>query len=119
MATGGIMLTGTNVAGRHLLVVGLARSGVAAARLLLRHGARVSGVDARSLEALGDDVRALAGEGVTLHAGDGRLAILDGVDALVVSPGVPRSVPLVAEAATRGLTILGELELVARFSKAP
>jgi UDP-N-acetylmuramoylalanine--D-glutamate ligase len=113
------VLTGTNVAGRHVLVVGMARSGVAAARLLLRHGARVSAADARPLEALGDEARRLTAEGVTLHAGESRMALLDGVDAVVISPGVPRTVPLLAEAARRGIAILGELELAARFSRAP
>ncbi|MDZ4805535.1 MAG: UDP-N-acetylmuramoyl-L-alanine--D-glutamate ligase [Candidatus Eisenbacteria bacterium] len=112
-------MIGTDVRGRHFLVVGLARSGVGIARLLLNHGARVSGADARGASALGAFARALEADGLVLHADDPGAVVLDGVDAIVLSPGVPRSAPLVAEASRRGLPIIGELELAARFARAP
>jgi UDP-N-acetylmuramoylalanine--D-glutamate ligase len=108
-----------DIAGRHFLVVGLARSGVAAARLLLKHGGRVSAADRKSTDALPAEARDLAETGVRLLGGDPGAEALDGVDALVVSPGVPLSTPLLGEATRRGLTILGELELAYLFAKAP
>ncbi len=112
-------MIGTDVRGRHFLVVGLARSGVGAANLLLAHGARVSAADDRSLTSLAPEARALESEGVTIHADRPGPGVLDGVDAVIVSPGVPHSAALMVEAIRRGLPILGELELASRFARAP
>src|SRR6478672_6335184 len=91
------------------LVLGLARSGVAATRALTTRGGRVVATDAR---AVGDDVRAaLLETGAEVRDGEGGLDVLDGIATLVKSPGVPREAPLVAEALRRGITVLGELEL--------
>jgi UDP-N-acetylmuramoylalanine--D-glutamate ligase len=91
------------------LVLGLARSGVAAARALTERGHRVVASDARQV---GDDVReALLGMGAEVRDGEAGLEVLDGVAALVKSPGVPRQAPLVAAALERGVAVLGELEL--------
>ena len=91
------------------LVLGLARSGVAATRALTTRGGRVVATDAR---AVGDDVRAaLLETGAEVRDGEGGLDVLDGIATLVKSPGVPREAPLVAEALRRGITVIGELEL--------
>jgi UDP-N-acetylmuramoylalanine--D-glutamate ligase len=93
------------------LVLGLARSGEAAALALARRGIAVRGVDRnKSLDA--GRLRA-AGVEVVLGAGDP--ALLDGVDLLVKSPGVPAAAPLAAAARQRGLTIWSEVELGARL----
>jgi len=75
-----------------VLVLGLARSGRAAAAALERRGVEV----VRGDRELGND---------------GELVLLDGVDVLVKSPGVPREAPLVAEADRRGVPIWSEVEL--------
>jgi len=94
------------------LVVGLARSGIAAARALLAREERVIGLDAGSPQA----ARALAGEGVELHLDepDGG-ALLDGVGAVIKSPGVPAQAPAVKAAREREIPVLGELELAWRL----
>jgi UDP-N-acetylmuramoylalanine--D-glutamate ligase len=89
------------------LVVGLARSGAAAARALRARGEDVVAVDAREAGAAAE-LRAL---GVRVHAPAEGPADLDGVRAVCKSPGVPREAPVVAEALRRGLPVLGELEL--------
>jgi UDP-N-acetylmuramoylalanine--D-glutamate ligase len=103
------------LAGRRVAVVGLARSGVAAARLLAAAGARVAACDARGLEALGPEAAALAGEGVRLLAGPGSATAgadaVRGAELVVVSPGVPLDSPQVAPARAAGVPIIGELEL--------
>jgi UDP-N-acetylmuramoylalanine--D-glutamate ligase len=92
------------------LVVGLARSGIAAARLLASRGEPVVGVDSGSpREAAG--LRDLGVE-VVLDA-DG-VALLDGVRTVVKSPGVPREAPVIAAALERGIGVVGELELAWR-----
>ena len=95
------------------LVVGLARSGVAAALALRALGAEVIGVDSGDVPA--ERRTELERAQVPVHAGsdpdaDG-LAFLDRVGALVKSPGVPKEAPVVAAARTRGIAVLGELEL--------
>jgi UDP-N-acetylmuramoylalanine--D-glutamate ligase len=92
------------------LVVGLARSGQAVARLLASRGTRVAGVDSGHPEGAAG-LRALGVE-VALDA-DG-LALLNGIRTLVKSPGVPREAPVVAAALERGIEVIGELELAWR-----
>ena len=105
------------LAGRRVAVVGLARSGVAAARLLLAAGADVVGADARPLDALGPAVAALGREGVRLVAPAPPDA-LDGADLVVVSPGVPAKAPVLARPRARGVPVIGELELAWRAMQA-
>jgi UDP-N-acetylmuramoylalanine--D-glutamate ligase len=88
------------------LVVGLARSGVAAARALLARGEEVLVVD-RGTPEVPDGIPAVTGT-------DG-LAELERVAAVVKSPGVPAQAPVVAEARRRGMPVMGELELAWRL----
>ncbi|HSD77437.1 MAG TPA: UDP-N-acetylmuramoyl-L-alanine--D-glutamate ligase, partial [Solirubrobacteraceae bacterium] len=92
------------------LVVGIARSGLAAARALRDRGEDVVAVDARPVApaAAADELRAL---GVGVRAPSDGLAELDAARAVCKSPGVPRGAPVVAAALERGLPVLGELEL--------
>jgi UDP-N-acetylmuramoylalanine--D-glutamate ligase len=89
------------------LVLGLARSGEAAALALARRGTAVLGVDRR--EDL--DAGRLRAAGVEVVLGAEDPALLEGVDLLVKSPGVPREAALVEAARERGLTIWSEIEL--------
>jgi UDP-N-acetylmuramoylalanine--D-glutamate ligase len=93
------------------LVVGLARSGRAAALALRASGCEVIGVDAGGSA----DTGALAGAGVELHTGEQGLALLERARAVVKSPGVPGSAPVIAAAKERRLPVLGELELAWRM----
>jgi UDP-N-acetylmuramoylalanine--D-glutamate ligase len=92
------------------LVVGLARSGCAAARLLAARRERVVGVDSRNPEG----AAGLGGEGVEVALDTDGLAQLDGMRTVVKSPGVPREAPVIAAALERGLDVVGELELAWR-----
>jgi len=99
------------------LVVGLARSGVAAALALGRLGAEVTGVDAGSK----DDARLAADAGRLREAGVEVRLDASGVDlaararTLIKSPGVPQDAPVLGAARARGATLLGELELAWRL----
>lgn len=93
------------------LVVGLARSGQAAARLLAGRGERVIGVDAGSP----DGAAGLAGAGVEVILDVDGVEALERVQCVIKSPGVPASAPVVAAARKRGLEVLGELELAWRL----
>ncbi len=103
------------LAGRRVTVVGLAKSGIAAARLLAAAGADVRGTDAKPIASLGPDVAALGGAGVRLVDGP---AALDGAELLVVSPGVPLYGDQLAPARARLVPVIGELELAWRAMEA-
>jgi UDP-N-acetylmuramoylalanine--D-glutamate ligase len=106
---GGIYLAGFK--GRRAAVVGLARSGVAAARLLHAIGARVIATDTKSLDALGREVRELQALGVGVLVGGTHPEAVQGAELVVVSPGVPLDSPQLEPARSAGVPILGELEL--------
>ena len=96
---------------RRTVVLGLARSGRAAALALRRRGVEVVGVDRDSSV----DADELAAAGAEVRLGEVGPDVLDGADLLVKSPGVPAEVPLVAAARARGLPIWSEVELGARL----
>ena len=103
------------LAGRRVTVVGLAKSGIAAARLLATIGADVRGTDAKPVASLGPEVAALAAIGVRLVDGP---AAFDGVELVVVSPGVLLDGAQLAPARARLVPVIGELELAWRAMEA-
>ena len=109
------MTGGDELRGLRVLVVGLARSGRAAAAALLRHGAAVVGYDRD--ETL--DAGRLAGLGVEVHVGREEETLLTGIDLVVKSPGVPGETPLVAGARAREIPVWSEIELGARLLESP
>jgi UDP-N-acetylmuramoylalanine--D-glutamate ligase len=91
------------------LVVGMARSGRAAAALLHARGHEVIATDSAPAGVPGD-----LPPGVELHTATDGVALLERVRAVVKSPGVPSGAPVVAAARARGVPVLGELELAWR-----
>jgi UDP-N-acetylmuramoylalanine--D-glutamate ligase len=92
------------------LVVGLARSGQAAAALLHARGEEVIAVDSAPADRLHADLS----PAIAVHAGTDGVALLERVRAVVKSPGVPPTAPVIAAARERGIPVLGELELAWR-----
>ena len=92
------------------LVVGLARSGQAAARLLAGRGEAVRAVDSGHP----DGAAGLEGAGVEVFLDTDGLAQLEGTRTVVKSPGVPREAPVIAAALDRGIEVMGEMELAWR-----
>jgi UDP-N-acetylmuramoylalanine--D-glutamate ligase len=107
------------LAGRRALVVGLGKSGVAAARLLATHGARVAVADDKTGEALADSLRQLQDVPHERYLAGLREEAFRGRDLVVVSPGVPLSTHALAEARASGVEVIGEVELAARFVAEP
>ena len=91
------------------LVVGLARSGVAAAQALRGRGELAIGVDAG--EPPRDRLQALADAGIEVHLNESGLALCPRANALIKSPGVPRQAPVIERALAEGKPVIGELEL--------
>ena len=100
---------------KRVLVVGLGRSGLAAAMFLRDRGARVTVSDTRSAQALAKEIPALLEAGIAVEAGGHGLLTFRRQDLIVVSPGVPLETPEIAQAARLGTPVIGELELASRF----
>ena len=102
--------------GKKVLVFGMARSGIAAAKLLRAKGAEVHITDAKSeadFHGALDELR----EGVVWHLNEKHPeALLTGMDALVISPGIPIEHAAVVRARELGVEVLGEVELAFRYA---
>jgi UDP-N-acetylmuramoylalanine--D-glutamate ligase len=102
-----------------ILVVGLARTGIAVARFLSGHGAHVVGTDIRDREDLERDFPDLKDLNIELLVGSHGHKGLPHADLIVISPGVPPSVEPVARARERGIPVISEIELASWFTRIP
>jgi UDP-N-acetylmuramoylalanine--D-glutamate ligase len=98
------------IKGRKALVFGLKRSGVGSVHMLKKMGADVSATDGKTAPELKEYVEMLPGD-VRLFLGGHPDEALDGVDIIVVSPGVPLDIKPLRAASSKGIKIIGELEL--------
>ncbi len=101
--------------GKRVLVVGLARTGMATARFCSHLGAIVTATDVRPEERFGDDAKALRQAGVALELGGLRPETFATQDLIVVSPGVDPRIPALERARTAAIPIWSEIELASRF----
>ncbi len=100
--------------GKRVLVVGLGKSGLAAAHFLKARGARVTVSDARPATLIAE-LSGLLEEGFMVEAGSHGLLTFRRQDLIVVSPGVPLSTPVLTQVRAMGAHIIGELELGSQF----
>jgi UDP-N-acetylmuramoylalanine--D-glutamate ligase len=105
----------SELSGKRVIVLGLGKSGGAAARLCRDEGARVLGTDSAPAEKLLPSVAEL---GIELVLGGHAGVLFDEADLIVVSPGVP-ALPALERAEAAGVEVIGELELACRFLTAP
>ncbi|HET6897104.1 MAG TPA: UDP-N-acetylmuramoyl-L-alanine--D-glutamate ligase [Vicinamibacteria bacterium] len=105
------------LAGKDVVIVGLARSGVAAATLCARRGARVVATDRKGPGELPAEVLNLEKEGVRLELGGHRMETFTSASLIVVSPGVPSTMPELQAARAAGVPVVAELELGYRLLK--
>ena len=101
--------------GKRVLVVGLGRSGVAAALFLKELGAQVTVSDTKTEEELASEIPALLDRGIAVETGRHGERTFREADLIVISPGVPVNVPQLKLARERGIPVIGEIELAARF----
>jgi len=102
---------------KRVLVVGLARTGVATALFCAARGARVTATDTRGESELGAAVAELRRAGVGLELAGHRQELIREAELIIPSPGVPADAPLLQSARSKGLTIWSEIELASRFLK--
>jgi UDP-N-acetylmuramoylalanine--D-glutamate ligase len=108
-----------NLKNKKIVVVGLGRTGLAAARFLHQKGARVLVADTADETQLGDSVGTLRKMGVALELGPHRVSSFQNADLIVVSPGVCHTIEPIAQAIARGVPLMSEVELASRFIKEP
>lgn len=101
-------------AGKNVLVVGMARTGLATAEFLLRRWARVTINDSKGEAQLGDSLRRARAMGAVAVVGCHPETLFLGADLIVVSPGVPLTIAPLRKAIEQGIPIVGDIELAFR-----
>ena len=105
------------VTGKKVLIIGAARSGIAAATFLAERGAIVALNDEKPIEKWPESSLALIHRGVGLLPGEPPMWLLDQLDLVVVSPGVPSTIIPIRYAERAGAEVIGEVELAYRYLK--
>ena len=98
---------------KKVLVLGLARSGLAALELLAGKGARTVGADEKNDISIPDRFK-----NISIHLGSFSFELLENCDEVILSPGIPSSHPIVSEALNKSIPVISELELGYRFATA-
>lgn len=111
--------TSASLAGKHVIILGLARQGMALARFLARTGAQVVVSDLRYEVALAASMAGLADLPIQYVLGEHPLTLLDQADLLCVSGGVPLDIPIVVEARRRGIPLSNDAQLFLERCPAP
>jgi len=105
--------------GLKAVIIGVAREGVALARFLCHYGADVILSDLKPAEMLAEQLQKIRGLPLHLVLGGNPLELLEGIDVLFVSPGVPPSAPIIQEARRRGIPISSEPRLFTQLCPVP
>jgi UDP-N-acetylmuramoylalanine--D-glutamate ligase len=108
-----------NLRNKNIVIVGLGRTGLAAARFLHERGARVMVSDKATEKELGDAVGTLKQLGIRVELGPHRATSFQNADLILVSPGVAHTIEPIARAHSRGVPVIGEVELASTFIKEP
>src|SRR5271154_90653 len=108
---------GIELRGKRVLVVGLARTGVATSVFCAARGASVTATDSRTETEIGEATAKLKDAGVTLELGSHHEEAFLAQDLIIPSPGVPADEPHLRAARAKGTTIWSEIELAYRFMK--
>lgn len=104
---------------KHILVVGLGKTGSALVRFLYRRGARVTATDQGDAKMLAGVLAAMDDMDVTLELGGHRIETFLSADLIVLSPGVPHTIEPVRQARAKNIPVTGEIELAYRFLETP
>lgn len=109
------MKTGIQLEGKRVLVVGLARTGLATALFCAKRGAQVTATDARPEHEISETAAKLRAGGVKLELGGHQPETFINQDLIIPSPGVPANLPPLGAAQAKGVAIWSEVELASRF----
>lgn len=104
---------------KKVLVVGLGMTGVSTARFLKNQGAMVTVTDLAKEDELGDSVETVRKLGIKMELGNHQINTFENADLIVLSPGVPHTIPQIRKAKDKGIAVLGEVELASKFIRRP
>lgn len=104
---------------KKVIVLGAGISGFAVAKLAKQLGAQVFLSDAKTQAEIKYDLNPLRQAGVGIILGAQDESLLDGVDYVIVSPGVPIGIPLIQKAREKGIAVMSEIEVAYRLCEAP
>ena len=112
---------------KKVLVIGAARSGVAVSNLLMNHGKKVILTDNRAEDLvlaefpqIREQMKALEAKGIeTVFGKQIDTDIVSGLEQIVISPGVPLTIPVIVAAKAAGIPVIGEVELCYQLTKTP
>jgi UDP-N-acetylmuramoylalanine--D-glutamate ligase len=99
------------IMGKSISILGMARSGLACAKLLRKTGAKVFVSDAKPQELLSDQTGQLKALGIDFETGGHTSKVVQGQDFMVVSPGVPLNIPILRQAQDLGIPVFSEIEV--------
>lgn len=105
--------------GKKTVVLGLGRSGIAAARLLLRCGAHVTVCDSGESDVISERAVLLRKEGIVVISGEGATGDPAHYEMAILSPGIEETTPLVLNVKGKGIPLIGELELAFSLCECP
>ena len=108
-----------NIINKKVLIIGAARSGIAAAKIAKSLGADVILSDAKLESDIKFDFGELRGLGIELRFGKQTDELLNGTDLIIVSPAVPIKIPALKSASAQGIKIISEVELAYNLAKSP
>ncbi|MCX7919101.1 MAG: UDP-N-acetylmuramoyl-L-alanine--D-glutamate ligase [bacterium] len=109
---------GLSVTNKNITVLGMARSGVAAANLLAKHGAKVKISDIKPRESLEKFIQQLVSPEIEISTSANQVEDIKSAELVILSPGIPTDIPAVQEAKNRNIPVLSEIELAYQFSQA-
>ncbi|MFQ5584204.1 MAG: hypothetical protein ACE5GL_07200, partial [Calditrichia bacterium] len=116
--TGDNRLNRENLKGKHIAILGAARSGLSLARLMIKNGANVLLSDAKEMDTSSGELRKLIAAGVRVEVGGHTDEILKS-QLVCISPGIPLTIPVLQKALQKGIPVVGELEVSSWFCDAP
>lgn len=108
-----------NLESKKVLVVGLAKTGLAVARFMKNRGAEVVAADLLTEDQLGSDAQKALAMGISLELGPHKAETFSSCDLIVLSPGVPHTIRPLEAAREAGIPVIGELELATRYIDEP
>ena len=104
---------------KKVLVVGLGMTGVSTARFLVNQGAFVTVTDMAKEDELVNSMEIIRKLGINMELGGHKNTTFENADLIVLSPGVPHTIPQVHRARSKGINVLGEIELASKFIDEP
>ena len=108
-----------DISGQNILIIGLGKTGIAAARFLAKRKAKVIVTDQKTEAEIADTLAEMRNEGIPIDIAPYDISALHGIDMVIPSPGVPPHDALLSAAVGKNIPIHSELEVACRYLRPP